>query len=305
LDLTTVQITGLLPASPARVYGAWLDAQEHTSFTGGRQTEIQGRVGAPFKAFDGKLWGKVTKLRTDKQLTFSLRADSFPEDLKDSKLEVTLTERPDGTSEIQFEQSGVPVALVKEFEGIWLDGYFTPMRSYFTLLSGRAKTPAGKPPAKAGAKGAKGAHRAEKAASATKAAPAKAAAAKAAPAKAASKKASSSPKATDKKATTPPKPAPKKTAPASKAAAKSSAKKPSAAKKPATSKASAASAGASATKTATKKTTSAKPASTRARTAAKATRAPAKKTASAAASRSKKKTAARAPKKATSGRRRS
>ncbi len=147
MNYETVKITGLLPTTPARVYESWLDAREHTSFTGGRKTEITGRVGAPFTAYDGKLSGKITKLRTHQVLGFSLRASSYPDDVPDSKVEVRLVERPDGSTEITIEQTGVPFPLVREFESIWLDGYFTPMRSYFLLLAQRQEAPAGEPPA--------------------------------------------------------------------------------------------------------------------------------------------------------------
>lgn len=303
MDLTTVQITGLLPASPARVYGAWLDAREHTSFTGGRHTEIQGRVGAPFSAYDGRLWGKVTKLRTNRQLAFSIRGDNFPDGVKDSKLEITLTERPDGTSEIRIEQSGVPIPLAREFEGIWLDGYFTPMRSYFTLLGDRSTPEAAEAPSprKAPEKGVKRPKTADEARGRgpkTKAAP------KAEPAKRSSASATTngSGKATVKARTPssstrgPKKPAATKAKPAK--SAPKGAKKTSTKKAPAASKA----------RSPRSKTEASASPSKRSRTTTSPARASKKATtskAAAAAARSNKKTAARTPKKASSTRKRS
>lgn len=332
MDLTTVQITGLLPASPERVYQAWLDPQEHTSFTGGRETEVQGRVGAPFKAYDGKISGKVTKLRTNQLLSFAIRADSYPDEVKDSKLEITLSPRPDGTTEIQIQQSGVPAPLTKEFETIWLDGYFTPMRSYFTLLADRPKPESAdaKPAAKASKRGgdatskkadrsaASGAakkangstaasarsDKAEKpAAKASKAAPAKKTAAK--PAKAAAKK-SAPPKPPAKKAAAGKAAAKKAPAKPAKATSKASASKKTPPAKKATGTKSKASAKTATKKAPAKKAPAAK-ATTRARTAAKSSRGTKKAAASktAATAKTQKKAAARSPKNKAGSRRRS
>lgn len=132
MQLDTVVITGLLPTRAARVYGAWLDDREHSSFTGGQATQIDAKVGGAIQA--GTYSGKLVKLRTGSCIGFTFRTPEFPDEQPDSKVEVKLTERDDGTSAVEITHSQVPTALVPIVESLWLDRYLTPMRMYFASL---------------------------------------------------------------------------------------------------------------------------------------------------------------------------
>lgn len=140
MKLDTVVITGLLPARAARVYGAWLDEREHRSFTGGQDIELESRVGGRIQSAPYR--GKIVKLRNGAKLGFTLRTPEFPDEQPDSRVEIDLEDRDDGTCTIRIEHSQLPGALVPLMESLWLDRYLTPMRMYFAQLPELPTVPA-------------------------------------------------------------------------------------------------------------------------------------------------------------------
>src|SRR5216684_1713603 len=48
----TIQVSGVIHASPERIYQAWLDSEEHTRFTGGKAS-VESGIGGRFTAWDG------------------------------------------------------------------------------------------------------------------------------------------------------------------------------------------------------------------------------------------------------------
>lgn len=230
MDLVTIQVSGLVPGEPSRLYAAWLDASQHGSFVGGKDVQIEAKSGGAIVTGGGRYTGKVSKLKTGAYIGFTLRSPDFPDDAEDSRVLIEFEGRDDGTTTLVISHSRLPAPLVPEFESHWLDHYIMPMRMYFTAMieaEASADTPAEsksadskKPPAKK-TTAAKKTTGAKKSAAKSEPATAKKAAAKKAPAK----------KATTKK-TAAAKKSPAKKAVAKKAPAKkASTKKKTAAKK--------------------------------------------------------------------------
>jgi uncharacterized protein YndB with AHSA1/START domain len=236
-------VSDLIPASPERVYSAWLDGAAHSAMTGGAAT-CEPRIGGRFTAWDGYIEGTTLEIDPGrKRIVQSWRSADFPEGAGDSRLEVVFESEGGGTR-LTIRHSEIPEGQGSDYEQGWREHYFTPMRKYFSAqatpkeprtatLSGLGGTPTPVPvaatpepaplPPPPSAPSAQSNGHSRVAASAKKAPAKKAAAAKKPAKKPAAKKPAAKKPAAKKPA--------KKAAAAKKPAKKPAAKKP-AAKKP-------------------------------------------------------------------------
>src|SRR5512138_2541880 len=93
----TIKLTTLLPATPQRIYDAWLDAKGHTAMTGSKATVESREIGGRFTAWNGYIEGTHVALEPGKRIFQSWRAADFPRDAPESYLEVKLAPAPGGT----------------------------------------------------------------------------------------------------------------------------------------------------------------------------------------------------------------
>src|SRR4051812_28589721 len=183
----STHVSAVIPASPARVYAAWLDSAEHALMTGGAAS-IDPTVGGKHSAWGDYITGQTLALEPGKSIVQSWRTLEFPDGSADSKLTVTFDDEG-GHTRITIAHTEIPAGQGVKYEQGWTDHYFTPMIAHFSRTSAAPrKAAAKKAPAKKKAAAKKAA---AKKAAPKKAAPKKAAAAKkkAAPRKAAAKKA--------------------------------------------------------------------------------------------------------------------
>ena len=90
------RVSVVLPASPERLYRAFLDAKEHAAFTGA-PASITARVGGKLSAFEGHVTGKITELEVNERIELSWRTKDFPDDAPDSRVEVLFHPATGGT----------------------------------------------------------------------------------------------------------------------------------------------------------------------------------------------------------------
>ena len=199
----SIELSRFLPATPDRVYLAWLNGPEHSAMTGGAATVASTEVGGAFTAWDGYIDGVHVALEPGRRIVQAWRSDDFPADAPESYLEVLLEPAPGGT-QVTIRHRDLPEGQGPGYLAGWDEFYLEPMARYFAA---EAKRRAAKGPRRAVAK------RAAAKRASPKQAPAKQAPAKQAPAKQAPAK-----KAPAKKA--PAKKAPARKAPARKARAK-------------------------------------------------------------------------------------
>ncbi|MGF1508279.1 MAG: SRPBCC domain-containing protein [Myxococcota bacterium] len=166
MELKTVHVSALIPARHERVYEAWLDEREHTSFVGGKKTIIDARVGGHIRAGDGGYTGVFTELQPGSRIVHTFESGEFPKDAAESQVAIEFSSRADGSTELNILHTGVPAPLVPLMETHWLDQYVTPMRMYFAALPERPAVPSSSggeaapaepsdaaPPARPGARG--------------------------------------------------------------------------------------------------------------------------------------------------------
>jgi uncharacterized protein YndB with AHSA1/START domain len=123
------EISTTLPASPRRIYEAWLSSDGHSAFTGGA-AQIDPRVGGKHSAWDGYIEGTNLELEPYRRIVQSWRTTDFPASSHDSRLEIILKEIPAGTHLI-LKHSEIPSGQGQDYEQGWIDNYFEPMEKYF------------------------------------------------------------------------------------------------------------------------------------------------------------------------------
>ncbi len=125
----TFELSTVLPASPRRVYHAWLDSHEHGAMTGGT-AQIDPKVGGQFNAWDGYITGTTLELEPYHRIVQSWRTAEFPADAPDSKLEIVLEDSVDG-AKLTLKHSNIPAGQGSAYEHGWEENYFEPMKEYF------------------------------------------------------------------------------------------------------------------------------------------------------------------------------
>jgi uncharacterized protein YndB with AHSA1/START domain len=124
----TIILAASLPASPERLYAMYVDPALHAAFTGAPVT-IEPRAGAPFRAFNGALWGSILHVEPNRLIVQRWRSVNFPQDAIDSTL--TLSFWPEGAGgRIELVHANVPE---EDFSGVsegWSKFYWNPWRAY-------------------------------------------------------------------------------------------------------------------------------------------------------------------------------
>jgi activator of HSP90 ATPase len=127
--LESIEVSAVLPATPKRLYEAWLSSKEHTDMTGG-QASIEPQVGGKHYEWDGYIWGVTLELTPNKRIVQSWRSSEFPEGSQDSRLEVRF-EAIKGGTKLTLLHSDIPEGQGAEYESGWDESYFQPMKKYF------------------------------------------------------------------------------------------------------------------------------------------------------------------------------
>jgi len=124
-----LELSIILPASPGRIYQAWLDGEEHGAFTGS-PAGVEARVGGSFTAWDGYIWGITLEMEPERRIVQSWRTGDFPAEAPDSRLEVLL-EAAVGGARLTLVHTNIPDGQAENYRQGWEDYYFEPMRGYF------------------------------------------------------------------------------------------------------------------------------------------------------------------------------
>jgi uncharacterized protein YndB with AHSA1/START domain len=149
MSTDTIEISRILPATPERIYDAWLDAAEHTAMTGSPATIESAVVGGRFTAWDGYIDGSCLALEPGVRILQSWRSDDFPAGALDSLLEIKLEPAPGG-ARVTLRHSDLPEGQGPALLEGWEEFYFEPMERYFG--KGRRKATGAPSAAKAGGK---------------------------------------------------------------------------------------------------------------------------------------------------------
>jgi len=126
----SIKMSTTVPASPKQVYEAWLDAKEHSAFTGEKATG-SAKVGGKFTAFGDYIEGKNLELKPHKLIVQAWRTSEFPAGTDDSKLELWFEEVKGGTK-LTLAHSNIPDGQSARYKDGWKEYYFEPLKKYFS-----------------------------------------------------------------------------------------------------------------------------------------------------------------------------
>jgi len=125
----SIRVSDLIPASAEAIFLAWLDADRHSAFTGGRAT-IDVNDGS-FTAWDGYIQGRTLATEPHRRIVQSWRTSEFPAEAPPSRLEVWL-EQADGGTLVTLVHTDIPEGQGSSYESGWKEHYLEPLKKYFS-----------------------------------------------------------------------------------------------------------------------------------------------------------------------------
>ena len=128
--MESIEVSAVLPATPLRIYRAWLDSGQHSAMTGGGAAEVDAAVGGRFTAWDGYISGVTLETDAPRRIVQAWRTTEFPKRAKDSRLEVLL-EKAAGGTKVTLRHTEIPKGQGEGYRQGWLDYYLAPMQAYF------------------------------------------------------------------------------------------------------------------------------------------------------------------------------
>jgi activator of HSP90 ATPase len=140
----SIELSRFLPATPDRIYLAWLNGPDHAAMTGSPATVASTEVGGTFTAWDGYIDGVHVALEPGRRIVQAWRSDDFPAEAPESYLEVLLEPARGGTM-LTLRHRDLPEGQGPGILAGWDEFYLEPMTRYFTAEARRrgAAGPAG------------------------------------------------------------------------------------------------------------------------------------------------------------------
>jgi activator of HSP90 ATPase len=124
------QVSDTIPASPRRIYDAWLSSVDHALMTGSEVADITPDLGATFDVWDGYISGHTLELVPGRLIVQSWRTTQFTDDEADSQISVTFESEGSATRVTVLHQN-VPDEHKGYENGGWQEHYFEPMKRFF------------------------------------------------------------------------------------------------------------------------------------------------------------------------------
>jgi activator of HSP90 ATPase len=127
----TIQQSVTLPAPARDLYRMYLDPKRHAAITGA-PVRISARAGAPFRAFNGALSGRMLATRPGRMIVQTWRSTGFGRTDPDSILVLTFS--PRGRSgRIRLVHVNVADRDARGVTEGWRKYYWRPWRAYLAL----------------------------------------------------------------------------------------------------------------------------------------------------------------------------
>ena len=119
----------VIPAEPAKVYKAFVNARVHAAVTGAGATG-SARVGSRFTAWDRYISGVHRELVRDRRIVQEWRTTEWPAGAEPSRVEFSFKAVRGGT-EVRMVHSNVPAEQAEAYRKGWIDYYWEPLKAYF------------------------------------------------------------------------------------------------------------------------------------------------------------------------------
>jgi activator of HSP90 ATPase len=127
---SNIIMAAALPATAETLFDMYLDAAEHAAFTGMPVT-LEPHAGGVFRAFDGRLSGRILHVEPKTMIVQTWRSVNWPLTALDSVLTLSFWPSEEG-ARIELVQVNV---ADEDFAGVsqgWETYYWAPWRAYLT-----------------------------------------------------------------------------------------------------------------------------------------------------------------------------
>ena len=125
MKLHTIELAVDLFVQPVDVFDTWLDSTRH-SMLAQAPCLIDPRVGGQYSLWGGSVVGQLVYLDRPRVIAQTWRTEDFTEDMDDSRLELRLEERVNGTR-LHVAHGHIPASMVRMFRDAWVQFYFPRM----------------------------------------------------------------------------------------------------------------------------------------------------------------------------------
>lgn len=132
------RISAKIPVDCKTLFRAWLNSEEHSSFTGGTAV-IENKINGKFTAWDGYISGRTTIIEPNKKIVQKWRTMEFQDDSQDSVLEILFEEVSVSETKITLHHHHIPKGQGNKYKQGWREHYFEPMKEYYGSKSAAAR----------------------------------------------------------------------------------------------------------------------------------------------------------------------
>jgi uncharacterized protein YndB with AHSA1/START domain len=126
----SILISEVIPATPQRIFTAWMDSAEHSAFTGDEATVVA-EIGGEHRAAGGYIQGRTLELNEGTRIVQSWRTTEFPPESPDSRVEITLEPTLGGTL-VTLLHTDIPVGQGDRYRQGWNEYYLSRLKTYFS-----------------------------------------------------------------------------------------------------------------------------------------------------------------------------
>ena len=125
----SILISEVIPATPQRIFSAWMDSAEHSAFTGDEAVVVP-EVGGEHQSAGGYIKGRTLELNEGSRIVQSWRTTEFPAESPDSRVEITLEPTLGGTL-VTLLHTDIPVGQGDRYRQGWNEYYLSRLKTYF------------------------------------------------------------------------------------------------------------------------------------------------------------------------------
>jgi uncharacterized protein YndB with AHSA1/START domain len=125
----SILISEVIPATPQRIFSAWMDSAEHSAFTGDEAIVVP-EVGGEHQSAGGYIKGRTLELNEGSRIVQSWRTTEFPPESPDSRVEITLEPTLGGTL-VTLLHTDIPVGQGDRYRQGWNEYYLSRLKTYF------------------------------------------------------------------------------------------------------------------------------------------------------------------------------
>jgi len=125
MKLHTIELAVDLFVRPVEVFDTWMDSTRH-SLLAQAPALIDPRVGGPYSLWGGSVRGEFVYLERPRLIAQTWRTEDFSDDMDDSRLELRLEERVNGTR-LHVLHGHIPAPMLRMFRDAWVSFYFPRM----------------------------------------------------------------------------------------------------------------------------------------------------------------------------------